>query len=84
MTFKVKQVSCGYHHTAAVTMEGLCFAWGLNSHGQLGLGSSFSEWNSFNVPTVVSFFVKYSLIIDKVSCGYDHTLFLTGSDSFGI
>ena len=31
-----KQVSCGYHHTAAVKTDGTLWTWGYNPFGQLG------------------------------------------------
>jgi len=31
-----KQVSCGYHHTAAIKTDGTLWIWGLNAYGQLG------------------------------------------------
>ena len=32
-------VACGIHFTAAVTEAGGLFTWGMNTHGQLGLGT---------------------------------------------
>ena len=34
----VTTVVCGYAHTLAVTDEGMLYAWGANSYGQLGTG----------------------------------------------
>ncbi|XP_055967110.1 probable E3 ubiquitin-protein ligase HERC6 [Sorex fumeus] len=34
---KIIQVSCGDHHSLALTEGGQLFSWGSNSHGQLGL-----------------------------------------------
>jgi alpha-tubulin suppressor-like RCC1 family protein len=31
-----KQVNCGYSHTAAIKTDGSLWAWGYNTHGQLG------------------------------------------------
>lgn len=33
------QIVCGYAHTLALTDEGLLYAWGANTYGQLGNGS---------------------------------------------
>ena len=35
----VAQIVCGYAHTMALTDEGLLYAWGANSYGQLGTGT---------------------------------------------
>ena len=43
----VKQIVCGEDHSMALTKEGIVFAWGLNSRGQLGLGDK----NNCAVPT---------------------------------
>ncbi|XP_035715246.1 ultraviolet-B receptor UVR8 [Folsomia candida] len=37
---KVTKISCGKHHTLAMTERGEIYAWGSNHHGQLGTGSS--------------------------------------------
>ena len=37
---RFKQVSAGLYHSLAITTDGLLFAWGSNSHGQLGLCAS--------------------------------------------
>jgi len=36
---KIAHVACGKYHTAAVSADGDVYAWGLESSGQLGLGS---------------------------------------------
>lgn len=37
---RVELVACGFDFSFLVLENGWCFAWGNNSHGQLGLGSS--------------------------------------------
>jgi alpha-tubulin suppressor-like RCC1 family protein len=37
-----KQISCGYHHTAAIKTDGTLWAWGFNSSGQLGTSNTTS------------------------------------------
>ncbi|XP_040822924.1 probable E3 ubiquitin-protein ligase HERC6 isoform X2 [Ochotona curzoniae] len=34
---KIIQVSCGHHHSLALSADSQVFSWGKNSHGQLGL-----------------------------------------------
>lgn len=35
----ITQIVCGYAHTMALSDEGVLFAWGANSYGQLGTGN---------------------------------------------
>jgi hypothetical protein len=37
---QVQMVSAGWAHSVAVSVEGRVYTWGLNSHGQLGLGDT--------------------------------------------
>lgn len=39
-TRTITQVACGEMHTIAVTDNGLVFAWGNNTKGQLGIGNT--------------------------------------------
>ena len=36
----IRSISCGSHHSVAVSWSGAVYAWGKNSYGQLGLGTS--------------------------------------------
>ena len=75
-TRTIKQVACGQMHTLAVTDNGLVFAWGDNTKGQLGLGNM--ENNAQSHPRSVVFvqllcihfvyFVNYYQ--SKVLCGH--------------
>nr|XP_006817818.1 PREDICTED: RCC1 and BTB domain-containing protein 1-like [Saccoglossus kowalevskii] len=40
---KVKQVSCGSHHTLVLTGDGEVYAWGYNNCGQVGSGSTTNQ-----------------------------------------
>uniref|UniRef100_A0A3Q4GXL3 Regulator of chromosome condensation (RCC1) and BTB (POZ) domain containing protein 1 n=1 Tax=Neolamprologus brichardi TaxID=32507 RepID=A0A3Q4GXL3_NEOBR len=40
---KVKEVSCGSHHSMALTLDGEVFAWGYNNCGQIGSGSTANQ-----------------------------------------
>jgi alpha-tubulin suppressor-like RCC1 family protein len=67
----IKEVSCGFGHTVAITLNQNVYVWGQNESGQLGLGDSAPQmvkkpvWN------------KELCNIQKVSCGNDHTIALT-------
>ena len=39
----ISQVSCGYHHSLALTNKGKVFSWGDGQYGQLGLGPDDME-----------------------------------------
>lgn len=39
MIYFYLQIVCGYAHTLALTDEGLLYAWGANTYGQLGTGN---------------------------------------------
>ena len=39
----VSSVSCGGHHTVALTSSGKLYSFGLSSNGQLGLGNRILE-----------------------------------------
>jgi alpha-tubulin suppressor-like RCC1 family protein len=72
--YVIKEVSAGAEHCIAITIEGLCFAWGKNDNNQLGLGPD----NPSNVKFPVM--IKSVTHIVKASCGYEHTVLL-GFDS---
>ena len=59
-------VSCGYAHTMALKSDGTLWAWGANSSGQLGLGSTKDR----SAPTQVDPGSTWKV----VSCGYFDTL----------
>ncbi|XP_067438721.1 RCC1 and BTB domain-containing protein 1 isoform X1 [Thunnus thynnus] len=40
---KVKEVSCGSHHSMALTQDGEVYAWGYNNCGQIGSGSTANQ-----------------------------------------
>ena len=67
------QVSAGTSHSVALGSDGHTYAWGNNSAGQLGDGSSEDKWTPVQVaaPAGVAF--------TQVSTGTDHTVAL-GAD----
>ena len=66
---KIKQVSCGFKHTACVTEDGVLYTWGEGRNGQLGHNSDFKDRL---VPTKIEMTVK----VEKVLCGANHTVFM--------
>ncbi|BFZ17846.1 hypothetical protein BsWGS_20885 [Bradybaena similaris] len=83
----VLQVSCGSDHAVALTNEGLVFAWGSNSYGQLGLGRNAPSHQ--NLPELIS--CLKGIPIQQVTAGGNHTFVLSksgavygwGRNSFG-
>ncbi|XP_075956095.1 putative E3 ubiquitin-protein ligase HERC6 isoform X2 [Anarhichas minor] len=68
----VIQVACGNSHSLALTNGGDVFSWGLNSHGQLGLGKEFMLQY---VPVLVR--ALSGVAVTQISAGATHSLFLT-------
>ncbi|CAG9322910.1 unnamed protein product [Blepharisma stoltei] len=68
---KVKEVSAGSGHTAALSTEGCIYLWGYNHYGQLGLGDQNPRW----FPEIVK--TDYSglplLKIEKIKCAVNAT-----------
>ncbi|XP_012252206.2 RCC1 and BTB domain-containing protein 1-like isoform X2 [Athalia rosae] len=82
---KVVSIFCGQTSSVAVTESGDVYGWGYNGVGQLGIGSYVNQPN----PTKVS--ALSGVVIEKVACGYAHTLALSdegtlyvwGGNSYG-
>nr|XP_046244794.1 probable E3 ubiquitin-protein ligase HERC6 isoform X2 [Scatophagus argus] len=72
MPVPVIQVACGNSHSLALTKGGDVFSWGLNSHGQLGLGK---EVKLQYTPVLVC--ALTGVAVTQISAGATHTLFLT-------
>ncbi|XP_041797320.1 probable E3 ubiquitin-protein ligase HERC6 [Chelmon rostratus] len=68
----VIQVACGNSHSLALTKGGDVLSWGLNSHGQLGLGREVSLQYT---PVLVR--ALSGVAVTQISAGATHTLFLT-------
>lgn len=66
--FNAKIVSAGAGHTLAIKQDGTLWAWGCNSHGQLGNGT-FAERNS---PTQIGGYKNWS----SIAAGAEHTVAL--------
>lgn len=79
----ITQVSCGFHHSVALTDNGEVYSWGNNEYGQLG--RSFRRL----VPGIIE--ILDNLVITEIACGENHTVAVTnngqvmswGSNNFG-
>ncbi|MBC7382568.1 MAG: hypothetical protein H7296_06165, partial [Bacteroidia bacterium] len=60
-----QRVAAGYLHTVEIR-KGTLVAYGLNNHGQLGLGDTLSRTTPVQIGTATNWV--------SVSCGYYHTL----------
>jgi alpha-tubulin suppressor-like RCC1 family protein len=71
----IKQISPGNAFTLFLTNAGLVYGTGLNTYGQLGTGNT----TQYTVPTLITFFTTQTppIIINQISGGVDHSLFLT-------
>lgn len=72
---KLKAVSCGNAHTAAVTMAGELFVWGCADGGRLGLGEEVTE--TMTKPVFVEELAITKVRVATVSCGCAHTVIAT-------
>ncbi|XP_015608978.1 RCC1 and BTB domain-containing protein 1 isoform X3 [Cephus cinctus] len=70
-TKKVISIACGQTSSIAVTDNGDVYAWGYNGVGQLGIGNYVNQLNPYKVATLVG------VVIEKVVCGYAHTIALS-------
>uniref|UniRef100_A0A8C0SA14 RCC1 and BTB domain containing protein 2 n=1 Tax=Canis lupus familiaris TaxID=9615 RepID=A0A8C0SA14_CANLF len=81
----VVNIACGQMCSMAVVNTGEVYVWGYNGNGQLGLGSSGNQ------PTPCRIAALQGIRIQRVACGYAHTLVLTdegqvyawGANSYG-
>ncbi|RVE76160.1 hypothetical protein OJAV_G00005540 [Oryzias javanicus] len=85
MGTEVSQITCGRHHTLAfVPSSGTVYAFGCNSHGQLGTGiladlrSPHPVKNDFLTLNLRKDLRKYSVI--KIICGGDHSFLMYSSE----
>ncbi|KAK2195983.1 bifunctional Regulator of chromosome condensation [Babesia duncani] len=74
---KVSSVACGALHTAIVTDAGVVYTFGCNDMG--ALGRSHEEIDTLKLKDSQPYMVKLKYSIKKVTCGDNHTLFLTNS-----
>ncbi|KAJ1697066.1 hypothetical protein LUZ63_005578 [Rhynchospora breviuscula] len=70
---KVVEVSAGYHHSCAVTEDGVLFVWGNNSSGQLGLGKKGKK--NVEKPAKVDCLVDVK--VKMAALGSEHSIAIT-------
>ncbi|KOC62519.1 RCC1 and BTB domain-containing protein 1 [Habropoda laboriosa] len=82
---KVISISCGPSLSMAVSDNGKIYGWGCNTGGQLGIGNTHDQTYPCQIEALVG------IMIEKVVCGYAHTLALSkegvlyvwGENNFG-
>lgn len=47
---KIVQLSCGSYHTLALDDQGICYSWGYNYYGDLGVTTNVATSNANNTP----------------------------------
>lgn len=67
----VVDVFCGNHSSFCINSKGSVFAWGLNNHGQLGIGNKMNTCT----PTLVK--VLEGLGVKNIAGGEHHTIACT-------
>ncbi|ELK08879.1 RCC1 and BTB domain-containing protein 2 [Pteropus alecto] len=81
----VVNIACGQMCSVAVVDNGEVYVWGYNGNGQLGLGSSGNQSTPCRIAAL------QGICVQRVACGYAHTLVLTdegqvyvwGANSYG-
>ncbi|KAK5920658.1 hypothetical protein CgunFtcFv8_024445 [Champsocephalus gunnari] len=63
----VQQIVSGYAHSLALTDEGLLFAWGANTYGQLGTGNKSNQLSPLLIMT------EKERIVEVAACHSTHT-----------
>ena len=74
---KIMQISCGSFFTVCVDYEGFIWSFGQNNSGQLGTGNTTLFTTNVNVPQKLDNIPP----VLSVSCGHEHTLFITNEDN---
>jgi len=69
---KIEQIACGSHHSLARTEEGEVFAWGYNSCGQIGSGTTNNQVTPRKVGGVLN-----GLKITDIACGQTSSMALS-------
>ncbi|XP_047147031.1 ultraviolet-B receptor UVR8-like [Vigna umbellata] len=76
---KIVQISAGYNHSCAITVDGELYMWGKNTSGQLGLGKRAP--NIVPLPTKVEYLDGIN--IKMAALGSEHTVAISdGGEAF--
>ena len=73
------QVSGGYYHSAALTVNRHVYTWGWGEHGQLGHGVPKDELVPRCVEKLIELTENRDEVVREVHCGGLHTLAVTGT-----
>ncbi|XP_076311235.1 RCC1 and BTB domain-containing protein 1-like isoform X1 [Tachypleus tridentatus] len=63
----IQKIACGYAHTLALSDEGVLYAWGANSCGQLGTGNKADQVTPVRIAT------EFGRIAEIAASHYNHT-----------
>ena len=75
-TFVITAIACGSDHTVFLRSNGLVYACGLNTNGQLGRGDTTASALVAQVTSVIS-----AILIKAIACGQNHTIFLSTTNT---
>ncbi|XP_062094402.1 ultraviolet-B receptor UVR8 isoform X5 [Humulus lupulus] len=67
---EISQISAGYYHSSAITVDGELYMWGRNANGQLGLGKRALK--AVPLPTKVESLI--GLTIKMAALGSEHSI----------
>ncbi|XP_030551341.1 ultraviolet-B receptor UVR8 isoform X2 [Rhodamnia argentea] len=70
---EIVEISAGYHHSCAITVDGELYMWGNNSSGQLGLGKKSAK--VVPVPTKVECLT--GMFVKRAALGSEHSIAIT-------
>ncbi|GFY75775.1 RCC1 and BTB domain-containing protein 1 [Trichonephila inaurata madagascariensis] len=62
----IQKIVCGYAHTMALTDEGVLYAWGANSYGQLGTGNKTNQVLPVRIATEIG------RVVEIAASHYNH------------
>lgn len=78
-----KSVDVGHNHTVAVKTDGTLWSWGLNAHGQLGLGNNINTYVPLQTGTDTDWDVAVASNVMTMALKADGTLWTWGENTGG-